>query len=158
MAESGLILTGRFEHRTDPKNLEMLGGLVCFYPFPEFAKSLPRPQTDTRLAWLCFTNKVKSKQLLGIPPERGKGGCGCTGQTTVQAIKYAPYLGEEVALIPRFESLPAVFPKPRCCHVNSVAGWQTGPLDRQPAETAAIRRPPTLGARRTTQCFPLFYF
>ena len=94
MAESGLTLTGRFEHRTDPTSLEMLGGLVCFYPSLESAKSLPRPQTDTRLAWFCFTNKTKSKKLLGIPKEGKKGGCGYTGQATVQVRKYTPYLGE----------------------------------------------------------------
>lgn len=94
MAESGLTLSGRFEHRTDPTSLEMLGGLACFYPSPESAKSLPRPQTDTRLAWFCFTNRVKSKKLLGIPREVNKDSCGYTGQATVHVMKYMPYLGE----------------------------------------------------------------
>jgi hypothetical protein len=94
MAASSLTLTGRFELRTDPTSLEMLGGFVCFYPSTESAKFLPRPQTDVRLAWLCFTNEVESKKLLGIPAESERGGCGYTGQATVQVMKYTPYLGE----------------------------------------------------------------
>ena len=94
MAQSSLILTGRFEYRTDPTSLEMLDNLVCFYPSPEFAKSLPRPKNDTRLAWFCFTNEEISKRLLGIPREGAKSGCGYTGQATVQVVEYVPYLGE----------------------------------------------------------------
>jgi len=94
MAESSLALSGRFEHRTDPASLEMLGGLVCFYPSPESAKLLPRPPSDTRLAWFCFTNTENARKRLGIPGKAAKGGCGYAGQATVRVVKYTPYLGE----------------------------------------------------------------
>lgn len=94
MAESGLALSGRFEYRNDPTSLEMLGGLVCFYPSAESAQLLPRPQTDMRLAWFCFTNDMESKKLLDIPREAKEGGCGYTGEATVQVTKYTLHAGE----------------------------------------------------------------
>jgi len=94
LAQSNLTLTGRFEYRTDPESLEMLGGLVCFYPSPESAKLLPRPKSDTRLAWFCLTNKENSKKILNIPKRESKSNCGYTGQATVQVMEYTPYLDE----------------------------------------------------------------
>ncbi|HYN53125.1 MAG TPA: hypothetical protein VES38_00280 [Methylotenera sp.] len=94
LAETGLTLTGRYEYRTDSESLEMLGGLVCFYPNTESAKLLPRPQTDQRLSWFCFKNEVQSKKLFGIPTKSTKTNCGLTGTATVQVNEYEAYLGE----------------------------------------------------------------
>lgn len=93
IAEPSLTFTGRFEHRTDPESLEMLGGLICFYPSYETAQSLPRPHADTRLAWFCFTNKEVVERLMGIAEIEEKGDCGYVGHATVEIVSYIPYLG-----------------------------------------------------------------
>lgn len=103
IAQSNLTLSGRFEHRTDPESLDMYQNLVCFYPSPESAKLLPRPENDGRLAWFCFKNDEASKTLLGIPQKEVKNSCGYEGEAIVQVEKYAAYLGEgdgfDVALL-----------------------------------------------------------
>ena len=92
-ADTSLSLTGRYEYRADSDSLEMLGGLVCFYPNTESAKLLPRLPTDKRLSWFCFTNTKQSKRLLGIPLST-KTNCGLAGRATVQVSEYQEYVGE----------------------------------------------------------------
>jgi hypothetical protein len=92
-ADTSLLLTGRYEYRTDAESLEMLSGLVCFYPNKDSGKLLPRPPTDKRLSWFCFTNIKQSKRLLGIPLSTSIN-CGLTGTATVHVNGYEAYLGE----------------------------------------------------------------
>lgn len=92
-ADTSLSLTGRYEYKTDSESLQMLGGLVCFYPNKESAKLLPRPSTDKRLSWFCFANKKQSKKLLDIPLNAKKN-CGLAGTATVQLTEYKAYKGE----------------------------------------------------------------
>ena len=94
LAETDLTLTGSYEYRTDSESLEMIGGFVCFFPNKESAKLLPRPKTDQRLSWFCFTNRAQSKKLLGITTKSTKPNCGMAGTATVQVSDYEAYLGE----------------------------------------------------------------
>ncbi len=92
LAESNLTLTGRYESGTDAEAFEMLVGEVCFYPNPTSAKLLPRPKSDKRLAWFCFTNTAKAQKLLGI--SLGKNHCRVSGTATVKVKNYQVYLEE----------------------------------------------------------------
>lgn len=94
MAEPTLAVSGRFEYRTDAESLEIIGDVVCFYPSPSSSWVLPRPKSDKRLSWFCFTNIISSKKLLGIRVPPGKAACGVTGKASIQISNYAPYLGE----------------------------------------------------------------
>lgn len=93
-ADTNLTLTGRFEHLADAQNLEMLGDNVCFYPNAASAKLLPRPKTDQRLAWFCFSNTAQSKKLLHIPAKRSASQCRAFGTATVVVKQYQVYLGQ----------------------------------------------------------------
>jgi hypothetical protein len=94
LADTNLTLTGRFEHSADAENLEMLGDNVCFYPNATSAKLLPRPKTDQRLAWFCFSNTEQAKKLLHIPTKRSANQCRASGTATVTVKQYQVYLGQ----------------------------------------------------------------
>ena len=92
MADANLTLTGRFEHLANAENIEMLGDNVCFYPNATSAKLLPRPKTDQRLAWFCFSNTAQAKKMFHIPTKRTTSQCRATGTATVDVRQYQVYL------------------------------------------------------------------
>lgn len=93
-ATPNLTLTGRYEYGTDAETFEMLAGKVCFYPNAVSAKLLPRPKTDKRQAWLCFTNTDQAKKLLGLDANQSQTRCGIAGTATVKVKNYQVYVEE----------------------------------------------------------------
>lgn len=95
VAAGDLTVSGRYEHRTDGGSLEMLGGLVCFYPDDESAKRLPRPPKTSSLTWFCFQNSKTAMNQLGIH-DRSSGlkRCGSRGRAEVRIDRYSAYLKE----------------------------------------------------------------
>lgn len=94
LATSTIVVSGRYEYRTDPESREMLGNLVCFFPSEESAKQLPRRVSDRRLVWFCFRNEKRSKSLLAIPKQSTPASCGLEGDAKVTITDYHVYLGE----------------------------------------------------------------
>jgi hypothetical protein len=94
LAASALSVDGRYEYRTDPQSVEMLGSLVCFFPSPASATALPRAPSDKRLAWFCFRNEAQSKSLLKIPGAALPKYCGYSGVAAVTIDGHIPFLAE----------------------------------------------------------------
>ena len=91
-AAASLTVEGRFERLTDAESMEMLGGAVCFYPSEQSSKLLPRPASDLRLPWFCFTNTRQAMRLLAVPPSASKGiACGHRGNATLRVADYVVY-------------------------------------------------------------------
>lgn len=84
---SDTTLTGRYEYRSDPQSMEMLGGLVCFHPDRESARRLPRPASD-RNAWFCFRNDKQAKALLRLNDTTAGHECGVQGMAEVRVAGY----------------------------------------------------------------------
>jgi hypothetical protein len=93
-ADTALTLDGRYEYRTDAESLEIIGRRVCFFPSEDAANFLPRPSSDHRLPWFCFTNTESATQALRIEGKENNSGCGLTGTATVQVQDYEVYSGE----------------------------------------------------------------
>lgn len=93
VAQADLLLNGRYEYKTDIEGSDMLGDNICFYPDAISAKRLPRPKTDQRLAWFCFSNTVYAKKLLGLDLQKN-GDCGASGTATVRVKNYQVYVEE----------------------------------------------------------------
>jgi hypothetical protein len=89
LAGSDSSLAGRYVYRSDAQSVEMLGGLVCFYPDGGSAKLLPRSESDRRLAWFCFRNDAQAKLLLGIEKLNAGDGCGLQGTAQVRIAEYS---------------------------------------------------------------------
>jgi hypothetical protein len=92
--ETTISISGRYEYRTDTESMEMLGGLVCFYPNIKSVNLLPRPQTDQRMYWFCFKNSAQAQQLFGVVTKSSQSNCGVTGSAIVTISGYEAYLGE----------------------------------------------------------------
>lgn len=93
-ADTSLSLIGRYEYRTDPESMEMLGGFVCFYPNTESIKILPRSENPKQRIWFCFRNKAESKKLLALPTQQFKSNCGFVGTANIRVNSYEAYYGE----------------------------------------------------------------
>ncbi len=86
--------SGRFEYRTDPESLDVIGRQVCFFPSGRSAHRVPRPTGDKRLPWFCFSNSETAAKMLGFRLEASPKGCGIRGTATVTVSNYVLYTKE----------------------------------------------------------------
>jgi hypothetical protein len=93
-ASPSMTLSGKYEYRTDPESIEVVGDFVCFYPSSKSAALLPRPKSDRRLPWFCFSNHHKAKEIFGLSAHIDGAVCGFTGEATIHVSEYITYRGE----------------------------------------------------------------
>ncbi|MBL8428709.1 MAG: hypothetical protein JNJ95_02280 [Dechloromonas sp.] len=92
--ETPIILSGRYEFRTNQESLEILGKQVCFYPSLPSSAAIPRPTEDRRLPWFCFSNAALAASMLGFRLDDNLGKCGIGGHAKIAVANYQRYAGE----------------------------------------------------------------
>ncbi|WP_148042270.1 hypothetical protein [Pseudomethylobacillus aquaticus] len=90
-AEETITLSGRFEYRTDPISLDIIGRQVCFFPTEHSAHLVPRPRGDNRLPWFCFSNSAAAAKMLGFRLTVSTDACGVSGSATLTVSHYVAY-------------------------------------------------------------------
>ena len=93
-AEAKITLEGRYEYRTDPESLEMLGEQVCFFPSKPSSENVPRPIGDHRVPWFCFTNSKQVAHLFGFKLNASSHECGFKGNAKIKVTGYKRYPGD----------------------------------------------------------------
>jgi len=87
-------LSGRFEYRTDPESIDVIGRQVCFFPSEPSVRRVPRPAGDKRLPWFCFSNSKAAAKMLGFRLKAPPKSCGIRGNATVTVSNYVLYTKE----------------------------------------------------------------
>lgn len=91
---AAMTLSGRYEYRTDPESLDVIGRQVCFFPSEPSARQVPRPAGDRRLPWFCFSNPEAAARMLGLRLDPPHKNCGVRGNATVTVDNYVLYTKE----------------------------------------------------------------
>ena len=81
-------LTGTYSRNLDPEYVDYMGDDVCFYPDKKSASLIPRPKSDTRNAWFCFSNFEIAKKTFKLPNSIKKGYCSYEGKATISIKNY----------------------------------------------------------------------
>lgn len=89
-----ITLSGRYEYRTDEESLDIVGRQVCFFPSASSAGKVPRPASDKRISWFCFSNSETAARMLGFSLKAPAKACGIRGQAMVTVSDYILYTKE----------------------------------------------------------------
>lgn len=84
-------LIGTYSRNLDPEYVDYD---VCFFPDKKSASLIPRPKSDTRNAWFCFTNFEIAKKTFKLPNSIKKGYCTYEGKATVTIKNYRLLIAE----------------------------------------------------------------